>query len=130
MKKYIGPREVWAEPMTEYAAIEKGIHPKSEDGHVLRAGYKVVLPIPNGSVHECWIDKVTFEARYTGYDSPEERLSTEIRELQERLYREAACSIPSSNLRASKLRRMQYGLLCSYLGMLEMQLAELTEKNT
>ena len=130
MKKYIGPREVWAEPMTEYAAIEKGIHPKSEDGHVLRAGYKVVLPIPNGSVHECWIDKVTFEACYTGYDSPEERLSTEIREVQERLYREAARSIPSSNLRASKLRTMRYGLLCSYLGMLEMQLADLTGKNT
>lgn len=56
MNKYIGPREVWAHPMTEYEAIAAGIHPKSEDGHVLRAGYKITQPVPNGRALEYWVD--------------------------------------------------------------------------
>lgn len=55
MNKYIGPREVWAHPMTEYDAIAAGIHPKSEDG-LLKADYKITQPVPSGRVLEYWME--------------------------------------------------------------------------
>ncbi len=44
MKKYIGTKEVQAEPMNELEAVELGYARSNEDNHEWREGYHVVYP--------------------------------------------------------------------------------------
>lgn len=122
MKKYIGPREVWAEPMTEYAAIEKGIHPKSEDGHVLKAGYKITQPIPNGRVLEYWVDEYTFNRCYTQFNNSADRLRVEIEEVQRRIQLYMLFDEPILKPKEKNLWRLQHDMLRAYVRVLEMRL--------
>lgn len=122
MKKYIGPREVWAEPMTEYEAIAAGIHPKPEDGHVLKAGYKITQPVPNGRVLEYWVDEDTFNRCYTQFNSSEDRLRVEIEEVQRRIQSWMLFDEPVPKPNEENLWRLQHDMLRAYVRILEMRL--------
>ena len=68
MKKYIGTKQVMAEPMDELAAVEKGFARKNEDNHEWRQGYHVQYTNPDGSTYDSWSPKEVFERSYNVCD--------------------------------------------------------------
>ncbi len=85
MKKYIGTKQVKAEPMDELAAVEKGFARKNEDNHEWRQGYHVQYTNPDGSVYDSWSPKQVFEQAYKRADNFLDRLQIEFSELKTRL---------------------------------------------
>ena len=61
MKKYIGTKEIMAEPMNECIAIKKGFARPKNDNRLWRAGYHVQYANPAGSVYDSWSPKDVFE---------------------------------------------------------------------
>lgn len=108
--------------MTEYEAIAAGIHPKSEDGHVLRVGYKITQSIPNGRVLEYWVDEDTFNRCYTQFNSLEDRLRVEITEVQRRILSRMLFDEPVPKPKEENLWRLQHDMLRAYVRLLEMRL--------
>ncbi len=84
MKKYIGTKQVKAEPMDELAAVEKGFARKNEDNHEWRQGYHVQYTNPDGSTYDSWSPKQVFEQAYKCADSFLDRLQIEHDELKVR----------------------------------------------
>mgnify|MGYP006903497677 CR=1 FL=1 len=85
MKKYIGTKQVKAEPMNELAAVEKGFARKNEDNHEWRQGYHVQYTNPDGSTYDSWSPKQVFEQSYKRADNFLDRLQIEFDELVIRL---------------------------------------------
>lgn len=108
--------------MTEYEAISAGIHPKSEDGHVLRAGYKITQPVPNGRALEYWVDEDTFNRCYTQFYSSEDRLRAEITEVHRRIQSWMLFDEPVPKPKEENLWRLQHDMLRAYARVLEMRL--------
>lgn len=108
--------------MTEYEAIAAGIHSKSEDWHVLRAGYKITQPIPNGRVLEYWVDEDTFNRCYTQFNSSEDRLRVEITEVHRLIQSWMLFDEPVPKPKEENLWRLQHDMLRAYVRILEMRL--------
>lgn len=80
MKKYIGTKEVQAEPMNELEAVELGYARSNEDNHEWREGYHVVYP----DGYHSWSPKNVFEESYKCAETFLDRLQIELEELKER----------------------------------------------
>ena len=85
MKKYIGTKQVMAEPMDELAAVEKGFARKNEDNHEWRQGYHVQYTNPDGSAYDSWAPKQVFEQTYRTSETFLDRLKIEYDEVSDRL---------------------------------------------
>lgn len=75
MKKYIGTKEVQAEPMNELEAVELGYARSNEDNHEWREGYHVVYP----DGYHSWSPKNVFEESYKCAETFLDRLQIELR---------------------------------------------------
>lgn len=80
MKKYIGTKEVQAEPMNELKAVELGYARPNTDNHEWREGYHVVYP----DGYHSWSPKNVFESSYKCSETFLDRLQIELEELKER----------------------------------------------
>ena len=85
MKKYIGTKEIMAEPMNECIAVEKGFARPNTDNHEWRSGYHVQYTNPDGSTYDSWSPKDVFEKAYQVSDTFLNRMYMELRELEDKL---------------------------------------------
>lgn len=85
MKKYIGKKEIMAEPMNECIAIKKGFARPNTDNHEWRSGYHVQYTNPDGSTYDSWSPKDVFERAYQVADTFLDRMYIELRELEDKL---------------------------------------------
>lgn len=85
MKKYIGTKEIMAEPMNECIAVEKGFARPNTDNHEWRSGYHVQYTNPDGSTYDSWSPKDVFEKAYQVSDTFLDRMYMELRELEDKL---------------------------------------------
>ena len=84
MKKFIGTKEVLAEPMTEGIAYANGWARKGafvDDNHNGREGYHVQYVNPDGSTYDSWSPKDVFEKSYKPSETFQERVQIERDEL-------------------------------------------------
>lgn len=77
MRKYIGTKEVMAEPMNEAKAVEMGYARANEDSHEWRAGYHVVYK----DGYHSWSPSDIFRDSYRPADTVEDGLSLELYDL-------------------------------------------------
>lgn len=87
MKKFIGTKEVLAEPMMEGIAYANGWARKGafvDDNHNGREGYHVQYVNPDGSTYDSWSPKDVFEKTYKIADTFVDRLKNEYEELTEK----------------------------------------------
>lgn len=84
MEKYIGIKEVNAQKMNEYDAVERGFARINEDNHEWREGYHVQYVNPNGSIYDSWSPKDVFEKSYQVADTPLDRMRIEYNELMDK----------------------------------------------
>ena len=84
MEKYIGIKEVNAQKMNEYDAVERGFARLNEDNHEWREGYHVQYVNPNGSIYDSWSPKDVFEKSYQVADTPLDRMRIEYNELMDK----------------------------------------------
>lgn len=85
MKKYIGTKEIMAEPMNECIAVEKGFARPNTDNHEWRSGYHVQYTNPDGSTYDSWSPKEVFEQAYQVADTFIDRMHIELKELTDKL---------------------------------------------
>ena len=84
MKKFIGTKEVQAEPMMEGIAYANGWARKGafvDDNHNGREGYHVQYVNPDGSTYDSWSPKDVFEKSYKPSETFRERVQIERDEL-------------------------------------------------
>lgn len=84
MKKFIGTKEVLAEPMMEGIAYANGWARKGafvDDNHNGREGYHVQYVNPDGSTYDSWSPKDVFEKSYKPSETFRERVQIERDEL-------------------------------------------------
>lgn len=84
MKKFIGTKEVLAEPMMEGIAYANGWARKGafvDDNHNGREGYHVQYVNPDGSTYDSWSPKDVFEKSYKPSETFKERVQIERDEL-------------------------------------------------
>ena len=84
MKKFIGTKEVLAEPMMEGIAYANGWARKGafvDDNHNGREGYHVQYVNPDGSTYDSWSPKDVFEKSYKPSETFQERVQIERDEL-------------------------------------------------
>lgn len=84
MKKFIGTKEVLAEPMMEGIAYANGWARKGafvDDNHNGREGYHVQYVNPDGSTYDSWSPKDVFEKSYKPSETFQERVQIEHDEL-------------------------------------------------
>ena len=84
MEKYIGIKEVNAQKMNEYDAVERRFARINEDNHEWREGYHVQYVNPNGSIYDSWSPKDVFEKSYQVADTPLDRMRIEYNELMDK----------------------------------------------
>lgn len=85
MKKYIGKKEIMAEPMNECIAIKKGFARPNTDNHEWRSGYHVQYTNPDGSTYDSWSPKDVFERSYQVADTFLDRMYMELKELEDKM---------------------------------------------
>lgn len=84
MKKFIGTKEVLAEPMMEGIAYANDWARKGafeHDNHNGREGYHVQYVNPDGSTYDSWSPKDVFEKSYKPSETFQERVQIERDEL-------------------------------------------------
>ena len=135
MKKYIGTKEIMAEPMNECIAVEKGFARPNTDNHEWRSGYHVQYINPDGSTYDSWSPKSVFEKAYRIAETFIDRLHIERDELRMRLNKARDFfNSPKFNeltLEEQKVFERQLDLMKDYLDVLHerIRLAE-TKLNT
>lgn len=77
MIKYIGKKEVQAERMNEYEAVQLGYARPNDDHHEWREGYHVVYE----DGYHSWSPKNVFEAAYKKSETFLDRLRIEVENL-------------------------------------------------
>lgn len=115
MIKYIGKKEVQAERMNEYKAVELGYARPNEDEHEWRQGYHVVYE----DGYHSWSPTNVFEAAYKPSETFLERLHIEAEELAEKQDKLNAF-IGSDKFKEltwehQRLLEAQFGAMLSYL---------------
>ena len=99
MKKYIGTKEIMAEPMNECIAIKKGFARPNTDNHEWRSGYHVQYTNTDGSTYDSWSPKDVFERTYKIADTALDRmkeLTDKLGKLSKILYSETYNNLPTS----------------------------------
>lgn len=125
MKKYIGKKEVLAEPMNELKAVEFGYARPNTDNHEWREGYHVVYP----DGYHSWSPKNVFESSYKRSETFLDRLQIELEELKER-YTKLRQYLDSSSFdelgyRSKKLLIRQSMVMDLYIETLEARIADI-----
>lgn len=122
MIKYIGKKEVQAEPMNELQAVELGYARANEDNHEWRGGYHVVY---EGGYHS-WSPKDVFEKAYKCSETFLDRLYIEAEELAEK---QAKLNdfLDSEKFKElswedQKLLEAQFGAMLTYLTILQVRI--------
>lgn len=111
MKKYIGTKEISAEPMHEISAANKGLARPNDDNHPWRDGYHVQYTNPDGTVYDSWSPKDVFEQSYRVADTYLDRLRIERDELHDRYVK--AKNYLSSPLAEKQLTPREKGSLAA-----------------
>lgn len=128
MIKYIGKKEVQAERMNEYEAVELGYARPNDDNHEWREGYHVVYE----DGYHSWSPKNIFEAAYRPSDTFLERLMLEAEELAEKQDK-LNTFIGSDKFKElgwehQRLLEAQFGAMLSYLTILKVRIELSTPK--
>lgn len=133
MKKYIGTKEIMAEPMNECVAVEKGFARPNTDNHEWRLGYHVQYTNPDGSTYDSWSPKEVFEQSYQVADTYLDRMHTELKELTDKLDKlfkffptDTYNSLPELE---KQLLQAQYGAMLSYDNILAARICVVEGKN-
>lgn len=128
MIKYIGKKEVQAERMNEYEAVELGYARPNEDNHEWREGYHVVYE----DGYHSWSPKTVFEEAYKASETFLERLQIEAEELAEKQSKLNAFigSVKFKELswENQRLLEAQFGAMLSYLTILQVRIELTTPK--
>lgn len=129
MIKYIGKKEVQAERMNEYEAVELGYARPNEDNHEWREGYHVVYE----DGYHSWSPKNVFEAAYKQSETFLDRLRIEAEELAKKQSKlndffgsEKFKELPWEQ---QKFLEAQFGSMLSYLTILQVRLEYLEPKH-
>lgn len=77
MKRYIGTKQVMAEPMDESTALQKGYARQNTDSHEWRPGYHVQYTNPDGSTYDSWSPTSVFNKSYCLAETPLDRMHIE-----------------------------------------------------
>lgn len=117
MKKYIGTKEVQAEPMNELTAVELGYARANEDNHEWRNGYHVLYP----DNYNSWSPADVFNSAYKCADSFIDRMHIELEELQKRI--EKIEQIENRDV----LLDIQYNIMKSYEYILMLRISSFTD---
>lgn len=120
MKKYIGTKEVQAEPMNELTAVELGYARANEDNHEWRNGYHVLYP----DNYNSWSPADVFNSAYKCADSFIDRMHIELEELQKRI-KKIERSEQSEN--RDVLLDIQYNIMKSYEYILMLRISSFTD---
>ena len=124
MKKYIGTKEISAEPMHEISAANKGF--VSSNNRPWRAGYHVQYANPDGSVYDSWSPKDVFEQSYRVADTFLDRLRIERDELHDRYVK--AKNFLSSPLAEKQLTPREKGSLAAQVEFMRQYLLCVEER--
>ena len=126
--KYIGKKEVQAERMNEYEAVQLGYARPNEDNHEWREGYHVIYP----DGYHSWSPKTVFEEAYKASETFLERLQIEAEELAEKQSKLNAFigSVKFKELswENQRLLEAQFGAMLSYLTILQVRIELTTPK--
>ena len=120
MKKFIGTKEVLAEPMTEGIAYANGWARKGafvDDNHNGRGGYHVQYVNPEGSTYDSWSPKDVFEKSYKPSETFQERVKIERDELAVKV--EKLSTFLDKNNVETEIGINQYRLLIKQLTYME-----------
>lgn len=133
MKKYIGTKEIMAEPMNECVAVEKGFARPNTDNHEWRLGYHVQYINPDGSTYDSWSPKDVFERAYQVADTFLDRMYMELRELTDKLHK-LFNFFPTETYNSlteleKQLLQAQYGAMLSYNNILAARIRVVEGKN-
>ena len=124
MKKFIGTKEVLAEPMMEGIAYANGWARKGafvDDNHNGREGYHVQYVNPDGSTYDSWSPKDVFEKSYKPSETFKERVQIERDELAVKV--EKLSTFLNKNNVETEIGINQYRLLIKQLTYMENYLA-------
>lgn len=124
MKKFIGTKEVLAEPMIEGIAYANGLARKVafvDDNHNGREGYHVKYVNPDGSTYDSWSPKDVFEKSYKPSETFKERVQIERDELAVKV--EKLRTFLDKNNVETEIGINQYRLLIKQLTYMENYLA-------
>lgn len=124
MKKFIGTKEVLAEPMMEGIAYANGLARKVafvDDNHNGREGYRVQYVNPDGSMYDSWSPKDVFEKSYKPSETFKERVQIERDELAVKV--EKLRTFLDKNNVETEIGINQYRLLIKQLTYMENYLA-------
>ena len=124
MKKFIGTKEVLAEPMMEGIAYANGWARKGvfvDDYHNGREGYHVQYVNPDGSTYDSWSPKDVFEKSYKPSETFQERVQIERDELAVKA--EKLSTFLNKNNVETEIGINQYRLLIKQLTYMENYLA-------
>ena len=122
--KYIGKKEVQAERMNEYEAVQLGYARPNEDNHEWREGYHVIYPDGSPS----WAPFNVFNAAYKLAETHIDRMIIESYELKEKIgklekFINAQISMPSALKNENKLLlQAQLNAMASYSSILQIRL--------
>lgn len=124
MKKFIGTKEVLAEPMMEGIAYANGWARKGvfvDNNHNGREGYHVQYVNPDGSTYDSWSPKDVFEKSYKPSETFQERVQIERDELAVKV--EKLSTFLNKNNVETEIGINQYRLLIKQLKYMENYLA-------
>lgn len=120
MKKFIGTKEVLAEPMMEGIAYANGWARKGtfvDDNHNGREGYHVQYVNPDGSTYDSWSPKDVFEKSYKPSETFQDRVQIEHDELAVKVEK-LRIFLDKSDVKA-KIGKKQFHFLTIQLGHME-----------
>ena len=122
--KYIGKKEVQAERMNEYEAVQLGYARPNEDNHEWREGYHVIYP----DGYHSWSPLNVFNAAYKLAETHIDRMIIESYELKEKIgklekFINSQRSMPSALKNEDKLLlQAQINAMASYYSILQIRL--------
>lgn len=121
MKKYIGTKEIQAQPMTAEEAIEKGYKVNNHTGD----GYEVEYQ----DGYKSWSPKDVFEKAYKLTETPKDRVVIEQQELESKiiklnafLFGDKSCQLDTLNFALLKCQldamKAYNGILCQRISLI------------
>lgn len=128
MIKYIGKKEVQAERMNEYEAVQLGYARPNEDNHEWCEGYHVVYE----DGYHSWSPLHVFESAYKLSETFLDRLKIEAEELAEKQSKlnkfVGTEKFKELTWEQQRLIEAQFGAMLSYLTILQVRIEQLSPK--
>lgn len=122
MIKFISKKEVLAEPMSENKAVELGYARPNDDNHEWREGYHILYP----DGYHSWCPNGVFQQSYKSSETFLDRLrieANELADLQDKLNTFMKTKkFDELNCEEKKLLETQFGIMSSYLSILQLRI--------